>query len=72
MGEEVVEVVTNGIDMAQLITLLKQGVTGVFDISSQAFGFIASNPLCVFFMGCGFAGVALAVIRKAIRVAKRS
>lgn len=68
---EVTETVSNTIDMAQIITLLRQGVTGVFDIASQAFNFIATNPLCMFMMGCGFAGVALGIIRKAIRVAKR-
>lgn len=59
-------------DVGAVITLIKQGVSGVFEIASSAFGFLMDNPLCAFMVCVGFGSVALGLVRKAIRVAKRS
>lgn len=71
MGD-VVDAVNTYKDVGAIITLIKQGVAGVFEIASSAFGFLMDNPLCAFMVCVGFGSVALGLIRKAIRVAKRA
>lgn len=69
---DVVEAVNTYKDVGAIITLMKQGVTGVFEIASSAFGFLMSNPLCAFMVCVGFGSVALGLVRKAIRISKRA
>lgn len=71
MGDVVDGVMTYA-DVGSIITLMKQGVSGCFEIASSAFGFLMDNPLCAFMVCVGFASVALGLVRKAIRVSKRS
>ncbi len=71
MGD-VVDGVKTYADVGSIITLMKQGVTGCFEIAGSAFGFLMDNPLCAFMVCVGFASVALGLVRKAIRVSKRS
>lgn len=58
--------------ISSVIDLIKEGVSGVFDIASSAFSFLISNPLAAFMLSSGFAFTALSCIRKALKVAKRS
>ena len=58
--------------VAAVIELIKQGVTGVFEIASSGFSFLISNPLAAFIVGSGFAFTSLSLVFKALRVAKRS
>ena len=60
------------ITMGTLITEIKQAVGGVFEIAGSGFNFLIANPLAAFIVGSGFAFTALSLIRKALRVAKRS
>ncbi len=71
MGD-VVDGINTYKDVGAIITLMKQGVTGCFEIAGSAFGFLMDNPLCAFMVCVGFASVALGLVRKAIRVSKRS
>lgn len=71
MGE-VVDTAIEKVDLAAVISLIKQAVTGVFDIAGSAFTFLMSNPLAAFMVGGGFAFTALSCIRKALKVAKRT
>lgn len=59
-------------DVSGVIGLIKTSVTGVFDIAGSAFSFLMANPLAAFMVGSGFAFTALGVIRKGLKVAKRS
>lgn len=75
MGEtasNVVENVGTKIEMSSLIPVIKEAVTGVFDIASAGFNFLFSNPLCAFMIGSGFAFSALGLVRKALKTAKRA
>lgn len=69
---DVVEGVKTYADVGNIITLLKSAVSGCFEIASSAFGFLMSNSLCAFMVGVGFCSVSLSLVRKAIRVSKRS
>ncbi len=60
------------VDVNAIITLVKTGVAGVFDIASSAFGFLMDNPLCAFMVCVGFGSVALGMVRRALRIAKRT
>lgn len=60
------------VTVTSIVTLIKEGVTGVFDIAGSAFTFLISNPLAAFMVSVGFAFTALSCIRKALKVAKRS
>lgn len=71
-GSGVIDAVNTYKDVGAIITLMKQGVTGVFEIAGSAFGFLMDNPLCAFMVCVGFASVALGIVRKGIRVSKRS
>lgn len=71
MGDAV-DAVNTYKDVGAIITLIKQGVSGVFEIAGSAFGFLMDNPLCAFMVCVGFGSVALGLVRKAIRVAKRA
>lgn len=71
MGE-VADAVKTYADVGAIITLMKQGVAGVFEIAGSAFNFLMANPLCAFMVCVGFGSVALGLVRKAIRVSKRS
>lgn len=55
-----------------VIELIKTSVTGVFEIAGSAFSFLMANPLAAFMVGGGFAFTALSIIRKGLKVAKRS
>lgn len=72
VSEGAIDAITTYADVGAIITLMKQGVAGVFEIGSSAFGFLMSNPLCAFMVCVGFGSVALGLVRKAIRVAKRA
>lgn len=79
MGEEVSEVVdqtvenvSTNIQMSTLIPVIRDAVSGVFDIASAGFNFLFNNPLCAFMIGSGFAFSALGLVRKALRTAKRA
>lgn len=72
MNEGAVGALQTYADVGSIITLMKQGVSGVFEIASSAFNFLMSNPLCAFMVCVGFGSVALSLVRKAIRVSKRS
>lgn len=63
---------TTTTSMGSVITLIKEAVSGVFDIAGSAFSFLMANPLAAFMVGSGFAFTALSCIRKALRVAKRT
>ena len=67
-----VESAVGQVQVGGVITLIKEAVTGVFDIAGSAFTFLMSNPLAAFMVGSGFAFTALSCIRKALRVAKRA
>lgn len=67
-----VETVVEKVELSGVISLIKQAVTGVFDIAGSAFTFLISNPLAAFMVGSGFAFSALSCVRKALRVAKRT
>lgn len=69
---EVVDAVNTYADVGAIITLMKQGVSGVFDIASSAFSFLMGNPLCAFMVCVGFGSVALGLVRRAIRISKRA
>ncbi len=60
------------VDVNAIIALVKTGVAGVFDIASSAFGFLMDNPLCAFMVCVGFASVALSMVRRSLRIAKRT
>lgn len=60
------------VDVNAIIALVKTGVAGVFDIASSAFGFLMDNPLCAFMVCVGFGSVALGMVRRALRIAKRT
>lgn len=72
VGETIVDTVVTNIDMTAMFTILKNGVSGVFSIASSAFGFLMENPLCAIMVSVGFAYAALNIVRKGLRVAKRT
>lgn len=59
-------------DVSSVITLIKTGVSGVFEIAGSAFSFLMNNPLAAFTVAVSFAFTGLSVIRKGLKVAKRS
>lgn len=69
---DVADAVQTYADVSAIITLMKKGVSGVFEIAGSAFGFLMSNPLCAFMVCVGFSYVALGLVRRSIRVAKRA
>lgn len=75
VGDTVTDIADAGsttVSIGSLITLVKTGVAGVFEMAASAFNFLFNNPLCAFMLCVGFAYVALSMVRKALRVAKRS
>lgn len=72
VGDTVVDTVTEHIDLAAMLTIMKSGVSGVFSLASSAFDFLIDNPLCAIMVCIGFAYTALSIVHKAIRTAKRS
>lgn len=59
-------------DVTNILDVVKTGVSGVLEISSSAFGFLMSNPLCAFMVTIGFAYTALGLVRRGLRIAKRT
>lgn len=57
--------------MEGIISILTQGVTGVFKIAAQGFDFITGNDLCMFMVCISFAGVALGFVKRAFRTARK-
>lgn len=45
---------------------------GIFDLGTNAFSFMLSNPLCFLMIGSGFCYTALGLARKALRASKRT
>lgn len=72
VGETVVDTVTEHIDLAAMLTIMKSGVAGVFSLASSAFDFLIDNPLCAFMVCIGIAYTSLSIVRKALRTAKRT
>ena len=75
LGDTIGDTVSNigtTVEMSSLITLVKTGVTGVLEMASTAFNFLIQNPLCAFMMCVGFGYTALSLVKKALRVAKRT
>lgn len=72
MGGDVLDDVADKFDMTAVLKLIKEAVSGVFEIAGSAFTFLISNPLAAFIVGSGFAFTALSLVRKALRVAKRA
>ena len=75
MGETTSQVVENTatkIELSSVLSLIKEAVSGVFDIAGSAFNFMYQNPLCAFMIGSGFAFSALGLVRKALKTAKRA
>lgn len=70
--DDIVDAGSTTFSIGSLINLLKVGVAGVFDMASSAFNFLFNNPLCAFMLCVGFGYTALSIVRKALRVAKRS
>lgn len=70
-GQEAITPATST-EVSSILPMIKEGVTGVFDIASSAFNFLLSTPLSAFMIGAGFAFSALGLARKALRVAKRT
>lgn len=59
-------------EMTSVIDLITKATKGTFSIATSAFEFLMANPLCAFMVGSGFAYSALSLIRKGLRVAKRT
>lgn len=72
MGGDIIESGSSTLSLGALIELVGTGVAGVFDMATSAFGFLFNNPLCAFMLCVGFGYTALSIVRKALRVAKRS
>ncbi|MDE7398584.1 MAG: hypothetical protein K2N06_03560 [Oscillospiraceae bacterium] len=69
---DIIDAGSTKFSIGALIELVKTGVMGVFDMAASAFNFLFNNPLCAFMLCVGFAYTALSMVRKALRVAKRS
>lgn len=69
---DIVDATSTSVSIGSLINLVKQGVAGVFDMASSAFNFLFNNPLCAFSLCVGFGYTALGLVKKGLRVAKRS
>lgn len=63
---------TEAADITSVGTLITTGVEQAFTIATKAFDFLMANPLCALMVGVGFAYTALSLIKRGIRVAKRS
>lgn len=59
-------------DMAAVISCISDAMAGIFEMAGTAFDFLIGNPLCAFMIGGGFCFVALGLVRKALRTAKRA
>lgn len=70
-GQEALPSVSTS-SLTEVISLIKTSVTGVLEIASSGFNFLFSNPLCAFMIGSGFAFTSLGLVRKGLRVAKRT
>lgn len=64
--------VVSAVEVGTILPAIKAGVAGVFDIASSAFSFLMANPLCAFMLCSGFAFTALSLIRRALRISKRT
>lgn len=60
------------VDLTTILDNVKQAVGGIFDLAGSGFSFLVSNPLCFLMIGSGFAFTAFGLVRRALRVAKRS
>lgn len=58
--------------VAEVGEIIATGTEQAFNIASSAFDFLMSNPLCALMVGVGFAYTGLSLIKRGIRVAKRS
>lgn len=70
-GQEALPTVSTA-SITEILALIKASVTGVLDIASAGFNFLLSTPLSAFMIGSGFAFTALSLVRKGLRVSKRT
>lgn len=70
MEEQVAEQAAVTLDT--IISNVTTAVGGVFNLASEGFNFLLSNPLCFLMIGSGFAFTAFGLVRRALRVAKRT
>lgn len=71
-ASDVVQNAASGLELKSIIPVIKDAVTGVFEIAGSGFNFLFQNPLCAFMIGSGFAFSALGLVRKALKTAKRA
>lgn len=61
---------TNVLTLAEIITEVKTGVSGVLSIAAEGFNFIVGNPLCMFMLSLSFAGAALGFVKRAFKTSR--
>lgn len=61
---------TNVFTLAEIITEVKTGVSGVLEIAGEGFEFIVHNPLCLFMLSLSFAGAALGFVKRAFKTSR--
>lgn len=61
---------TNVLTLAEIITEVKMGVSGVLEIAGEGFEFIVHNPLCLFMLSLSFAGAALGFVKRAFKTSR--
>ena len=69
---DIVDNYASSAEMGSIIDLITKATKGTFEIATSAFEFLMSNPLCAFMVGTGFAWSALSLVRKGLKVAKRT
>lgn len=57
--------------MGGIITIISNGVKGVFKLAGEGFNFIVNNALCMFMVAISFAGVALGFVARAIKTSRK-
>lgn len=60
------------VDLSTILTNVTTAVGGIFNLASEGFSFLTSNPLCFLMIGSGFAFTAFGLVRRALRIAKRT
>lgn len=55
------------VDFAEIAS----NVGNIFQIATSGFNFIVENPLCMFMVAISFAGVALGLVKRAFKTARK-
>lgn len=58
-------------DLGEIISDVKTGVVGVFDMSKSGFDFITKNDLCMLMVSISLSGVGVALVSRAFRTSRK-